>query len=151
MGDWLFGTIITSILLTTGWFFFTEVLPRMAANRAARRPEQPLTTLPGVEGPPPLPIDAETQLSTTKLTHDRFLEEADELILAARGAGMFAENMLAEAAEKASDAVKLRPGSFDANLICGEIAVRRAQLAEPDAAVGLFGEAATFFATATET
>lgn len=151
MGDWLFGSIITSILLTAGWFFFTEVLPRMAANRVARRPEQPLTTLPGVEGPPPLPIDAETQLSTNKMTHDRFLGEADELLLSARGAGMFAESMLAEAAEKAGDAVKLRPGSFDANLMCGEIAVKRAQLAAPESAIDLFGQAAEFFATATET
>lgn len=151
MGDWLLGTIVTTALVTMGWFFFTEILPRMVGNRAARPPEQPLTILPGDERQVPLPIDAETQLSTAKMTHDRFVREADELILAARSAGLFAENLLAEAAEKAGDAVKLRPGSFDANLLCGEIATKRAQLAEPEAAVELLEQAAAFFATAADT
>lgn len=151
MGDWLLGTIITTGLVTLGWFFFTEILPKMAANRAARPPAQPLTTLPGDEHQVPLPIDAETQLNTAKMTHDRFLKEADELILGARSAGLFADNMLAEAADKAGDAVKLRPGSFDANLMSGEIAVKRAQLAEPEAAVELLERAADFFTTATDT
>lgn len=150
MGDWLFGSILTSIVLTMGWFFFTEVLPRMAANRAARRPEQPLTHLPGDETVPPIPIDAETQLSSTKLTHDVFLREADELIVGSRTAGIFADNMLAEAAEKAGDAVKIRPGSFAANLMSGEIAMKRTEFAGPGEAIPLLEKAAVFFATATE-
>ena len=150
MGDWLIGSLFTTVLLTLGWFFFTEVLPRMAANRAARRPEQPLTQLPGDERLPPIPIDAETQLSTNKMTHDVFLREADELILAARSAGLFADNLLAEAAEKAGDAVKLRPGSFDANLMSGEIAVKRALLAGAEEAIPLLESAAVHFATASE-
>lgn len=151
MGDWLFGSILTSILLTMGWFFFTEILPRMASNRAARKPEQPLTHLPGDETLPPIPIDAETQLTNTKLTHDVFLQEADELILGSRSAGMFAANMLEEAADKAGDAVKIRPGSFDANLMSGEIAMKRAVLMEPTEAIPLFEKAAVYFATASET
>jgi hypothetical protein len=151
MGNWLLGTIITTTVLTLGWFFFTEILPRMVADRAGRPPAQPLTTLPGEEHQVALPIDAETQLSTAKMTHDRFLQEADELILAARSAGLFAENLLAEAAEKAGDAVKLRPGSFDGNLMSGEIAVKRAQIGDGGSAVALLEQAAAFFATAAET
>jgi hypothetical protein len=151
MGRWLFGTIVSSALLTIGWVFFTRMLPRRVAGRVARPPQQPLTVLPGDERQVSLPIDAETQLSAAKMAHDRFLEEAGELIRAARGAGLFTENLLTEAAEKAGDAVKLRPGSFDANLMCGEIAVKRALMAAPDTAVDLLQRAAGFFATASET
>ena len=66
MGDWLFGSIITGIVLTVGWVFFTEVLPRMAADRAARPPEQPLTQLPGDEHQPIVAVDAETSIASTK-------------------------------------------------------------------------------------
>ena len=151
MGDWLFGIILSTILVTGGWFLLTKVFPRWVGRRAAQRPEQPLTTLPGAPPEAALPIDAETQLSTNKMFHDRFLEEADELVMSARGAGLFADGMLAEAAEKAADAVKLRPGSFDANLISGEIAVKRAQYAGPAVAVDLLEQAAAFFSTATDT
>lgn len=151
MGDWLFGSILATILVTGGWFLLTKVIPRWAGRRAARRPDQPLTTLPGVDREAVLPIDAETQLSTNKMFHDRVLEEADELLMSARGAGLFTEGMLTEAAEKSADAVKLRPASFDANLISGEIAVKRAQLAGPVRAIELLEQAAGFFATAADT
>ena len=151
MGDWIFGSVITSFLLTGGWFFFTKVLPRKAAERAARPPEQRLTTLPGVEDKQIIAVGAEASLTSTKMTHDVFLSEADDLILQSRGAGLFAENLLSEAAEKAGDAVKLRPGSFDANLMAGEIAFKRAMLAEGADALALLEQAAVSFATASET
>ena len=151
MGDWMVGTLITSAVVGLGWFFFTEILPRKAADRAARPHEQQLTTLPGVGGQPIIPIDAEASIASTKMTHDVFLSEADDLILQARGGGMFADGLLAEAAEKAGDAVKLRPGSFDANLMAGEIAHKRALLAEGAASIELLEQAAVSFATASET
>ena len=150
MGDWLFGSIITGIVLTVGWVFFTEVLPRMAADRAARPPEQPLTQLPGDEHQPIVAVDAETSIASTKMTHDIFLGEADDLLLQVRSAGLFADNLLVDAADKVNDAIKLRPGSFDANLMAGEIAVKRATLAQGEEAVGLLEEAAVHFATAAE-
>jgi hypothetical protein len=150
MGEWLIGSIITGIVVTLGWFFFTEMLPRMAADRASRPPEQSLTTLPGDEHQQVLAPDAETAIASTKMTHDVFLREADDLMLQARGAGLFTDNLLAEAAEKVNDAVKLRPGSFDANLMAGEIAVKRAGLAQGRDAVELLAQAAVSFATAAE-
>jgi hypothetical protein len=151
VGDWLFGVIFSSILLTGGWFFFTKVLPRRVGERVARRPDQPMTTLPGVAREEAMPIDVETQLSTSKMFHDRFLEEAGDLILSARGGGLFAENMLTDAAEKAGDALKLRPASFDANVMCGEIAVKRAQRAAAPRAIELLEQAVGFFSTAAQT
>jgi len=151
VGDWLFGSILSSILLTGGWFFFTKVLPRRVARRAAKRPDLPMTTLPGVDREEAMPIDVETQLSTNKMFHDRFLEEAGDLILSARAGGLFTENMLTEAAEKAGDAVKLRPGSFDANVMSGEIAVKRAQRATAPRAIELLEQAVAFFSSAAET
>jgi hypothetical protein len=150
MGRWLIGTLITSVLITVGWFFLTEMLPQMVARRAARAPQQLLTVLPGDDRQVPLPIDVETQLNTAKMTHDRFLREAEELLLSSRGAGLFADSMLAEAAEKAGDAVKLRPGSFDGNMMCGEIAVKRALRAGTGEASGLLQQAAGHFAAAGE-
>ncbi len=58
MGDWLFGSLITTVVVGLGWFFFTQVLPRRVADRTARPPEQPLTQLPGVEDQPVIQIDA---------------------------------------------------------------------------------------------
>ncbi len=149
-GDWLFGTIVTGTVISIGWFFFTQVLPRRAAERAAKPPEQMLTTLPGAENQPIIEMDAETSLTASKMTHDVFLSEADDLLLQSRGAGLFADNLLEEAAEKVGDAIKLRPGSFNANLMAGEIAVKRAMLAEGQAAVPLLEAAAVHFATAAE-
>lgn len=151
MGDWLFGSVMTGIIVSVGWFYFTKVLPHQAAERAARPPDQPLTTLPGVENQPFIPVDAETALLSSKSTHDTFLKEADDLILQARVAGMFADNLLAEAAEKVADAIKLRPGSFAGNLMAGEIAMKRAELAEKAEALPLLEAAAVSFATAAET
>lgn len=143
--------LIGGILLTLGWFFFTEVLPRWMASRAAKPPEQQLTTLPGVEHEPLVPIDAEASIESNRVTHDAFVSEASELVLQARGAELFTADLLQQAAEKAEDAIKLRPGSFDANLLAGEIGVKRAMLADTDEAVELLEEAAVRFATATET
>jgi hypothetical protein len=143
--------LIGAILVTLGWFFFTEVLPRWMASRAAKPPEQQLSTLPGVESQPIIPIGAETSIESNRITHDAFLSEAADLILRARGAELFAEDLLREAAEKAQDAIKLRPGSFDANLLAGEIGVKRAMLADDVEAIELLEEAAVRFATATET
>lgn len=151
MGEWLTGSLLTGTIISLGWFFFTRVLPRKAAERAARPHEQTLTTLPGVENQPVIPVDVETSLTSAKTTHDVFLREADDLILQSRTAGLFAENLLAEAAEKAGDAVKMRPGSFAANLLCGEIGVKRAMLSEGEEAVALLEQAAVSFATASET
>ena len=143
--------LIAGILLTLGWFFFTEVLPRWMASRAAKPPEQQLTTLPGVEKQPIIPIDAEASIESNRITHDAFLSEAAELVLQARGAELFTADLLEQAAEKAGDAIKLRPGSFNANMLAGEIGVKRAMIAaEPEATV-LLEEAAVRFATATET
>ncbi len=150
MGDWLFGSLITGVIITIGWFFFTEILPRMAADRAVRPPDQPLTTLPEEEHKEIFTLDAETTIASTKMTHDIFLSEADDLLLQARSAGMFADNLLAEAAEKVGDALKLRPGSFDANLMAGEIAVKRAMESQGAEAITLFEQAAVNFATAAE-
>jgi hypothetical protein len=150
MGDWLLGSLITTTLVGFGWFFFTQVLPRRVADRTARPPEQPLTQLPGVADQPGIQIDAEAALSSSKQTHDVFLSEADDLILQARVAGLFADNLLAEAAEKAGDAVKLRPGSFAANLMVGEINMKRAMLADAADAIAMLEQAAVSFATASE-
>jgi hypothetical protein len=151
MGDWLMGTIVTGALISLGWVFFTQVVPKMAATRAARPPEQPLTTLPGVEDQPTFVVDAERSMMSTKMTHDVFVAEAADLVLQSRTAGLFTENLLADAAEKAADAIKLREGSFDANLLAGEIAMKRAMLAQGDDAIGLLEYAAVRFASATET
>ncbi len=151
MGDWLIGSVVTGAVVMLGWVFFTQILPKNVAKRAARPPEQPLTTLPGVEDQPAFKIDAERSLTSNKMTHDVFVSEAADLVLQSRVAGLFAEDVLAEAAEKAGDAVKLRPGSFDANLLGGEIAMKRAMLAQGSAAIPLLEEAAVRFATATET
>ena len=151
MGDWLTGSLLTGIFVSLGWFFLTKVLPRKAAERAARPSEQTLTTLPGAENQPIVAVDVETSLTSTKMTHDVFLSEADDLMLSARSAGLFADNLLAEAADKVSDAVKLRPGSFDANLMAGEISVKRAMIADTAEAIPLLEQAAVSFATASET
>ena len=143
--------LIAGILLTLGWFFFTEVLPRWMADRAAKPPEQPLTTLPGVEEQPIIAIDAEASIESSRATHDAFLSEASDLILQARGAELFTADLLEQAAEKAQDAIKLRPGSFNANMLAGEIGVKRAMIADTTEAIGLLEESAVRFATATET
>ncbi len=150
MGDWLFGSAATGIIVTLGWLFFTRVVPRKAAERAARPYEQRLSTLPDVEDQPVIPVDADTTIASTKHTHDVFLSEADELILSSRGAGLFAENLLAEAAEKIDDAVKLRPGSYNANLMAGEVSYKRAMLAEGADGIPLLEAAAVYFAQASE-
>jgi hypothetical protein len=151
MGDWLMGTIVTGALISLGWVFFTQVLPKMAATRAARPPEQPLTTVPGGEDQPTFVMDAERSMMSTKMTHDVFVAEAADLVLQSRTAGLFTENLLADAAVRAAEAIKLREGSFDANLLAGEIAMKRAMLAQGDDAIGLLEYAAVRFATATET
>ena len=143
--------IIGSLLLTLGWFFFTEVLPKWMASRAARPAEQQLTTLPGVEDQPLIPIDAESSIEANRMTHDAFVGEAADMVLQARSAGLFAGELLAEAADKVGDAIKLRPGSFSANLLAGEIGVKRALLSDDAEAIPLLEDAAVRFATATET
>ncbi len=150
MGDWFLGSAATGILLTLGWLFFTRVVPRKAAERAARPYEQQLTTLPDVDNQPIIPVDAEKSIASTKMTHDIFLGEADDLLLQARGAGLFADTLLGEAAEKVADAIKLRPGSFNANLMAGEIAFKRAMVSEGTEALPMLEEAAVRFATASE-
>lgn len=151
MGNWLVGFLVTGVVVTLGWVFFTEMLPKMVARRAARPPDQPLTTLPGVEHSPAFEIDSERSMSSNKMTHDVFVSEASDLVLHSRGAGLFADNILAEAAERAGDAIKLRQGSFDANLLAGEIAMKRALLAQSSEAIPFLEEAAVRFAVATET
>lgn len=151
MGDWLVGSLITGTLITLGWFFFTGVLPGMAAKRAARPPEQPLTVLPGVENQPEFEVTAERSMASNKLTHDVMVSEAADLVLQARTAGLFADNLFMEAEDKVGDAIRLRPGSFDANLLAGEIAMKRAALAIGDEAIPFLEEAAVRFATASET
>jgi hypothetical protein len=149
--DWLFGTILTGVVISFGWYFLTKALPRRAAERAARPPDHHLTTLPGVPNQPQFEIDAEQALESSKHTHDVFVEEAVDLVLQSRTAGMFASEVLSEAAEKVGDAIKLRPGSFAANMLAGEIGVKRAVLTEGDEALGLLEDAAVRFATASET
>ena len=155
MNDWLTGSLITGAIVTLGWVFFTQIFPRMMAERVSRPEEQTLTRLPGIEDHPELqpiiPVDADKAIESTKHTHDIFLSEASDLVLQARTAGLFAGETLAEAAAKAGDAVKIRPGSFAANMLAGEIGVKRALLVEGAEAVGLLEEAAIRFATATET
>ena len=150
MDDWLVGSLLTGALVTVGWIFFTQIFPKAMARRVAPPPQQQLTTLPGVERQPTFDVDAETILDSSKRTYDRFVREASELVLQSRSAGLFASNLLAEAAEKAGDAVKLRPGSFDANLLSGEIGVKRALQTEGQESLNLLEEAAVHFATATE-
>ena len=149
--DYLSEFLIGGILLTLGWFFFTEVVPRWMASRAAKPSEQQLTTLPGVEQQPIFAVDAEASIESNRVTHDAFLSEASDLVLQARGAELFTADLLEQAADKAQDAIKLRPGSFDANMLAGEIGVKRAMIADPAEAIGLLEEAAIRFATATET
>ena len=156
VGDWLVGSLITGAIVTLGWVFFTDMLPKMVARRAARPPDQPLTTLPPADGDvtpyqPTFTIDAESSMTSTKMTHDVFVSEASDLVLQARTAGLFADNLLAEATTKVEDALKIRPASFDANLLAGEIAMKRATLAPGDEAIPFLKEAALRFATATET
>lgn len=149
--DWMIGSIVVGALLSVGWHFLTKSLPRRAAKRAARPPEQRLTTLPENRGQPQFAIDAEQAIESTKHTHDVFVEEASDLVLQSRTAGMFAGEVLSEAAEKVGDAIRLRPGSFTANLLAGEIGVKRALLTEDTEAVELLEQAAVRFATASET
>ncbi len=155
MTDWLVGTLITGAVVSIGWVFFTQMLPRMMAERAGRPPDQTLTRLPEIEDQPSLQpiieIDADTALQSKKLTHDIFISEASDLVLQSRSAGLFAADLLAEAAVKVGDAVKMRPGSFDANMLGGEIGVKRALLVEGVEAIELLSQAAVRFATATET
>ena len=150
MESWLVGSLLTAALVTAGWTFFTQIFPAMMARRVARPPQQQLTTLPGAERQPTFDVDAETTLESNKRTYDRFVREASELVLQSRGAGLFTADLLAEAAEKAGDAVKLRPGSFDANLLSGEIGVKRALLTDGQESLTLLEDAAVRFATATE-
>ncbi len=151
MGNWLVGTLVTGTLITLGWVFFTEVLPKIVARRAALPPQQPLSNLSGVDHEPVFAIDAESSMLSSKMTHDVFVSEASDLVLQARSAGLFADDLLAEAAEKAGDAVKLRPGSFAANLLAGEIAMKRAMSAPDGTAIPFLEEAALRFAVATQT
>jgi hypothetical protein len=155
LNDWLTGSLITGVLASLGWLFFTQVLPRIVANRATRPEEQTLTRLPGIEDQPALQpiiaIDADKAIESTKHTHDVFVSEASDLILQSRTAGLFATEMLSEAAEKAGDAVRIRPGSFAANMLAGEIGVKQALLTEGAEAIAFLEEAAVRFATATET
>ena len=143
--------LIMGILLTLGWFFFTKVLPRWMASRTARPPEQHLTTLPGVAKQPVIPVDAEASIESNRITHDAFLSEASDLVLQARGAELFTADLLEQAADRTHDAIKLRPGSFAANRLAGEIGVKRAMIADDREAIGLLEDAAVRFATATET
>lgn len=150
MNGWLFGFIITGAIVSLAWFFLTDMFPKMMARRAARLPEVPMTTLPGAENQPIITVDIEKSLESSKHTHDVFVSEASDLVLQSRGAGLFTGGLLDEAAEKLEDAVKLRPGSFDANLLAGEIAVKRALLADGAEGVQLLEQAAVSFATASE-
>jgi hypothetical protein len=149
--DWLTSSIVTGTVVTLGWLLLTRVFPKMMADRVSRPVEQQLTTLPDQPNQPLFPVDVETALVSNKHTHDIFVSEASDLVLQARVAGLFASDVLAEAAEKVGDAVKLRPGSFSANLLAGEIGVKRAALADRDEAVPLLEEAAIRFAMASET
>jgi hypothetical protein len=155
LDDWLTGSLITGVLISLGWMFFTQVLPRIVANRAARPEEHILTRLPGIEDEPAIQpiiaIDAETAIGSTKHTHDVFVGEASDLVLQSRTAGLFASDLLAEAAEKTDTAIRIRPGSFTANMLAGEIGVKRAVLSEDAEAAALLEGAAVRFATATET
>ena len=148
---WLSEMFVVSILVTLGWFFFTQVLPKWMAGRAAKPPEQQLTTLPDVDRQPIIAIDAESSIETNRMTHDAFVGEASDLVLQSRSAGMFAADLLAQAADKVDDAIKVRPGSFDANMLAGEVGVKRALLADNSEAIVLLEAAAVRFATATET
>jgi hypothetical protein len=149
--DWLTSTLVTGAVISIGWVVATQVFPRMMAGRMTRPPEQPLTTLPDVPYQPQVVVDAETSISSNRHTHDLFVSEAADLVLQARVAGLFASDVLAEAAAKVDDAVKIRPGSFAANMLAGEIGVKRAALTEGSEAIPLLEEAAVRFATAAET
>ena len=149
--DWLTSTLVTGAVISIGWVVATQVFPKMMADRVTRPPEQALTTLPDQPDQPQIVVDAETSIASNKYTHDVFVSEASDLVLQARVAGMFASDVLAEAADKVGDAVKMRPGSFDANMLAGEIGVRRAALADDAEAIPLLEGAAVHFATAAET
>jgi len=151
VGNWLLGFIVTGAIVSIGWFFLTDMFPKMMARRAARPPEVPMTVLPGADNQPIIAVDIEKSLESSKHTHDVFVSEASDLVLQSRGAGLFTGNLLEQAAEKVNDAVKLRPGSFDANLLAGEIGVKRALLAEAVDGVQLLEQAVVHFATASET
>jgi hypothetical protein len=155
MSDLLTGSLIIGAVVSVGWIFFTQIFPRMMADRAARPPEQKLTKLPDIADQPQLQpiidIHADVALESNKLTHDIFVSEASDLVLQSRSAGLFKADLLAEAAVKVGDAIKLRPGSFDANMLSGEIGVKRAELTEGTEAIALLESAAVRFATATET
>lgn len=155
LNDWLAGSLITGTLITVGWFFFTQILPKMLADRAANPPEQTLTRLPVAEDQPALQpiieIGADQAIESTRHTHDIFVNEAADLVLQSRSAGLFTSDLLAQAADKVGDAIKIRPGSFAANMLAGEVGVKRAVLADAVEAITLLEEAAVRFATATET
>lgn len=148
MGNWLLGFIVAGAIVSIGWFFLTDMLPKLMARRAARPPEVATTILPGVENQPIIAVDIEKSLESSKHTHDVFVSEASDLVLQSRGAGLFAGDLLEQAADKVDDAVKLRPGSFTANLLAGEIGVRRALIAESVEGVQLLEQAVVSFATA---
>ena len=38
LGDYLFGSLFTAVVVVIAWFFFTQVFPRKMADRAARPP-----------------------------------------------------------------------------------------------------------------
>lgn len=149
--DWLGSTLVTGAVISIGWVIATQVFPRMMADRMARPEEQPLTILPDVPNQPQIAVDAEASISSNKYTHDQFVNEASDLLLQSRTAGLFAPDLLAEAAERVGDAVKIRPGSFPANMLAGEIGVKRATLTDGADGVPLLEEAAVRFATASET
>ena len=90
--------------------------------------------------PKPLTESAIRRLTSDALT--TFLSEASDLILQARGAELFTADLLEQAAEKAQDAIKLRPGSFNANMLAGEIGVKRAMIADTTEAIELLEESA---------
>lgn len=151
MSNWLLGFLATGTVVTLGWFFFTEVLPKMVARRTLRARGQPLTSLPGADYQSMVTVNAEKSLESSKHTHDVFVGEASDLVRQSRGAGLFTVGLLEQAADKVADAVKLRPGSFEGNLLAGEIGVKLAKLAEGTAAVTLLDEAASHFVTASAT
>lgn len=151
MGDLLVGTLITGVLISLIWFIATEVFPRSVARRAARPPDDPLTELPERAAlHDVVAVSAETALASSKRAHDAFVSDASDLEHQARGAGLFAASLLEQASAKLDDAISLRPGSFVALMLSGEVLVKRSLTVGREEAVALLQQAAVQFARARE-
>jgi tetratricopeptide (TPR) repeat protein len=151
LGDLLVGTLIVGVVVSVVWVVATEVFPRAMARRVARPSEEPFTELPGdTRLNDVVSVSAETALESSKRAHDAFVADAADLERQARGAGLFAAGLLEEAAAKLDDAIRLRPGSFPALMLSGEVLVKRALIVGRGEAVALLDEAAGRFAAAGE-